>query len=402
MIRGWNPDLILTVGDNDYSDGAYKGTFEGLELAVGQYFHDYIGDYQGDRGDGSAENRFFPTPGDHDWGDTCDDPTGLDDYLAYFTLPGENSGNERYYDFRRGGVHFFSIHSLDGCEPNGVIADTVQGQWVRDAALASDATFKIAYFHNPPFSSGARHIGAGEHMRWPWAEWGFDLILSGDDHIYERIVRDDLNYLVDGLGGVDIHEFVADPVQGSEVRYADNYGAVQLDVFDDRLEVSFIAVDGTVVDEFNIAAKNAPVDGGAGGLLDPDAAPIKVGEWYRPTVETTWQWQLQPNGSGAINTSYDVEVYDVDLFDVSDELIGELQAAGRRVICYFSAGSYESFRGDAEAFEQADLGSTLDGFADERWLDIRCSRDWTLRKSAGVTASNRTTWTGMPTIPVSR
>ena len=357
LIKSWNPEFILTVGDNDYSDGAYRGTFEGLELAVGQYFHEFIGNYEGTEGPGANENRFFPTPGDHDWGDTCDDPDGLDDYLRYFTLPSGNSGNERYYDFRMGPVHFFSIHSLDGCEPDGVTADSVQGRWVEAAALSSDAALKIAYFHNPPYSSGARHVGEGEHMRWPFAEWGFDLVFSGDDHVYERLERDGVTYVIDGLGGVDIHEFVDTPVDESVVRYSASYGAVRVDVFDDRLEAAFVAVDGGVVDEFVIR-----LDGGE---------PATDVDWYQPTVETTWQWQLQPDSDGEINTSYDVEVYDVDLFDVSDAVIDELHAAGRRVICYFSAGSFEEFRDDADEFLPDDLGATLDGFEDERWLDVR-------------------------------
>ena len=33
--------------------------------------------------------------------------------------------------------------------------------------------------------------------------------------------------------------------------------------------------------------------------------------WYKPDINTSWQWQLQ----GDINTSYDVKIYDIDLFD---------------------------------------------------------------------------------------
>ena len=83
------------------------------------------------------------------------------------------------------------------------------------------------------------------------------------------------------------------------------------------------------------------------------------------------QWQLQPNGEGNINTSYDVDVYDLDLFDIPESLIEELQSEGRRVICYFSAGTYEDFREDAVRFDTAELGNTLEDFGDERWLDIR-------------------------------
>jgi len=40
------------------------------------------------------------------------------------------------------------------------------------------------------------------------------------------------------------------------------------------------------------------------------------------------------------------------------------------VICYFSAGSYESWRPDSSAFPAEVLGSEMDGW-DELWLDIR-------------------------------
>jgi len=91
------------------------------------------------------------------------------------------------------------------------------------------------------------------------------------------------------------------------------------------------------------------------------------GNWYRPAPTVTWQWQLQ----GTINTSYDVEIYDIDLFDSPANLIQQLQNEGRKVICYFSAGSYENYRNDANDFDPADLGNLLDGWPDEQWLDIR-------------------------------
>ncbi len=117
-----------------------------------------------------------------------------------------------------------------------------------------------------------------------------------------------------------------------------------------------------------------PTGGDSGdnaGESDASIQPVTAGEWYRPTVGTTWQWQLQPGSSGDLNLAYNVDVYDIDLFDVATETIQQLQADGRRVVCYFSAGSFEDFRSDASDFLPEDLGNTLDGFADEQWLDIR-------------------------------
>jgi hypothetical protein len=105
---------------------------------------------------------------------------------------------------------------------------------------------------------------------------------------------------------------------------------------------------------------DAGVDSGAldaGGGSDP----------WRPAPGTTWYWQLQ----GTIDTTRDVQAYDIDLFDVPDRVITALQDAGRTVICYFSAGSYEEWRSDAGDFPAAALGEPLDGWAGERWLDVR-------------------------------
>ena len=84
-------------------------------------------------------------------------------------------------------------------------------------------------------------------------------------------------------------------------------------------------------------------------------------------VTATWQWQLQ----GELNTSYDVDVYDIDLFDTPTELIASLHADGRTVICYFSAGSRENYRPDADDFAPSAIGNRLDGWDNENWLDVR-------------------------------
>ncbi len=88
--------------------------------------------------------------------------------------------------------------------------------------------------------------------------------------------------------------------------------------------------------------------------------------WYKPTLNTTWQWQL----TNTLNTSYEVELYDIDLFDTNQTTIDELHNKGKKVICYFSAGSYENWRDDESQFSDSIKGKDLDAWDGEKWLDI--------------------------------
>lgn len=108
--------------------------------------------------------------------------------------------------------------------------------------------------------------------------------------------------------------------------------------------------------------------GSSSGKTAPsDEVPVTTAGWYKPSVGVTWHWQLQ----GTLNSSYSVGLYDIDLFDTTITQISNLQAEDKKVICYFSGGSYENWRDDADDFPDIALGEPLDGWQGERWLDIR-------------------------------
>ncbi len=88
--------------------------------------------------------------------------------------------------------------------------------------------------------------------------------------------------------------------------------------------------------------------------------------WFVPKPQSTWQWQL----SGKINTNYSVEIYDVDLFETPKEIIDELHNKGIKIICYFNAGAWEPYRNDSKEFPKEVIGKTMEGWEDEKWLDI--------------------------------
>jgi hypothetical protein len=63
----------------------------------------------------------------------------------------------------------------------------------------------------------------------------------------------------------------------------------------------------------------------------------------------------------------------IDLFtNTETNYIETLHNKGRKVVCYFSAGSSESWRPDYGMLPRAGIGKKMDGW-DENWLDIRSS-----------------------------
>lgn len=235
LIRSWNPDFIITTGDNNYPDG----TANTIDEHIGQFFHEFIAPYKGSYGEGAQENRFYPSLGNHDWHAPNAQP-----YLDYFTLP----GNERYYDFTWGEVHFFVLNS-DTDEPDGADSSSVQAAWLQSRLAASTSHWKIVYFHHAPYSS-ARH-GPSERMQWPFAQWGADVVISGHDHTYERISKDGIWYFVNGLGGVGRYEF-NNIVDGSQVRYNEDHGAMLVEVGREIMRFQFINRQGSVIDDFEL------------------------------------------------------------------------------------------------------------------------------------------------------
>ena len=84
-------------------------------------------------------------------------------------------------------------------------------------------------------------------------------------------------------------------------------------------------------------------------------------------VNATWQIQYTDN----IDLTLDVEIYNLDLFDVDSTTISQLHERGIFVMCYFSAGSFEDWRIDTHQFPIEVLGKGMEGWPGERWLDIR-------------------------------
>jgi hypothetical protein len=235
LVHGWQPDIIITVGDDNYPSGAA----DTIDANIGKYYHDYIFPYNGTYGSGADSNRFFPTLGNHDWYTTNAQP-----YLDYFILP----GNERYYDFVWGPVHFFALDS-DEHEPDGFNAGSAQAAWLQQGLAVSTSPWNIVYMHHPPYSSGMH--GSTAWMQWPFATWGADAVLAGHDHLYERLLVDGIPYFTDGAGGNGLYNFVTVLPQ-SQFRYNANYGAMLVSASETEMLFEFYNRVGELVDSYRV------------------------------------------------------------------------------------------------------------------------------------------------------
>ena len=79
---------------------------------------------------------------------------------------------------------------------------------------------------------------------------------------------------------------------------------------------------------------------------------------------TRFQYQLSGNV-----IDYRVDWVFVDLFDSSTSVISKFKRQGKKVICYFSAGTSENWRSDYSRFPANVKGEGVDGWAGERWLN---------------------------------
>jgi hypothetical protein len=171
MVHTWLPDEVLALGDLNYDTGLNST----IDARVGKYYGRYIYPFKGSAlyGTGSATqtNRYWPIPGNHDWGNTCGDSNSgcsctsnlarVAPYIWYMPTNGR-----RYYNTVLGGglVEIFALSS-DCNEPDGTTSTSVQGQWLKTQLAASTATWKLVLIHHSPFSSGTSH-GSNPRTQW--------------------------------------------------------------------------------------------------------------------------------------------------------------------------------------------------------------------------------------------
>ncbi|HZR45118.1 MAG TPA: Ig-like domain-containing protein, partial [Candidatus Manganitrophaceae bacterium] len=179
-----NPDLAFVAGDVIYEAG-YDPEFDPRYFLPYQRLIDHL--------------PFYPVVGNHDI--TAD--AGAT-FMSNFFHP----DGRLYYDFHWGNTHFIALDSNDPSDP-------AQLAWLDQTLAQSQAGWKIAYFHHPPYNSG--FFGdAFKNVREAFVplfeKYHVDVVFTGHAHDYERTcpiladrcVANGITYIVTGGGGAPL------------------------------------------------------------------------------------------------------------------------------------------------------------------------------------------------------
>ncbi|MEB3327998.1 MAG: metallophosphoesterase [Candidatus Sericytochromatia bacterium] len=230
MVR-WRPDFVLHTGDVMYERGELEG-----------YGPRYLEPYR----ELVTRCVVYPSIGNHDHRTQQAAP-----YMTFFEPPRASaSDSERWYTFTAGAVQFFA---LDTNVPFG--KGSPQHRWLTAALAGSQARWRVAFFHHPPYSGGAH--GSSLHVRGAWGplfeRHDVQVVFTGHDHHYERstpredFVRDGrpTTYFVTGGGGAWLRRAQVRP-HAAVVASTHHFLGVSLRA--GRLLVEAIDVDGRTFD----------------------------------------------------------------------------------------------------------------------------------------------------------
>jgi hypothetical protein len=157
-----------------------------------------------------------------------------------------NMGGRLYYSFKapRQDVRFFALEST--------YLDPDQVKWIGDELQKSTEKWKIVFFHHPLYSSGKTHgsqVRLREVLEPLFVRFKVSLVLSGHDHVYERIKpQNGIHYFVEGASG---------QLRSGDLRRGSPLTAfgedrqqtfVLMEVDGDTLTFNAIGLKGTVVD----------------------------------------------------------------------------------------------------------------------------------------------------------
>lgn len=237
-------DVFLHLGDMAYG----SGTFTEFEAHVFDVYRDFM-----------HRVPSFPVIGNHEFEKGRGEPYW--DVYSLWEVALDDWDQERYYSFDYGNAHFVALDTndltlvrlaLNHTNPCDMI------DWLRHDLASSDAEWKIAFFHHPPYTSSDRGTNARvvAQILPALEEFGVDLVLVGHDHHYERIAKmkggkmdeNGIRYVIVGNGGAGVRELDDPPQPFSEVTNDQKQGFLSVTIDGCDLNAEAIDLAGNVID----------------------------------------------------------------------------------------------------------------------------------------------------------
>jgi hypothetical protein len=295
MINYWAPEFVVTSGDNWQGSVMTGGDCNSYESIVGDYYGETAPAYG--LTDFVTSENFWPSPGNHDF------EAPISQYLDYFDyIPTNSNGSKLYYDFVRGPVHFFMLDSIFTSIPE-------QQTWLEQKLTESTAIWNIVIFHSAPYSGGVH--GFDEEMQWSFADMGADFVISGDNHIYERIEVGGIRYFNVLTGGGTLR--TGDQI--GEAYWGNSYGALKVQASETNITFEAYSTDAygeTLRDSYteSLPEPDAPIISTSHGSLTGFFSTQ-----YTPSVSQSYQVSGENlEGDIQINSSAH---YEISLDDLS-------------------------------------------------------------------------------------
>jgi hypothetical protein len=183
-----------------------------------------------------------------------------------------NMGGKRYYSFKNANAAFFALDSN--------YMDPEQVSWLQQQLSGSSSDWKICFFHHPLRSDGRFH-GADVDLRariGPILEsHGVNLVLSGHDHVYERIVpQNGISYFVLGNSGqLRFHDLR--PSSQMIKGYDEDRGFALFEIAGEELYFQIVSRKGETIDSGIISRK-----------ANQSSALLGLKTWWR--ISTPFGW----------------------------------------------------------------------------------------------------------------
>ena len=228
LAAGFDPRLVLTLGDQQYEYGALSA-----------YRAAYAKTW------GALRSITRPVPGNHEY-----NTPGASGYYTYFRR--QQPGEPGYYAFDVGTWRVYALNS--NCD---VIDCTRESRWLDRNMAKHPRRCSAITMHHPRYSSALHGSNSFVKPLWQTAlRHRADLALGGHDHDYERFRRMNaagspsragMVSFVSGTGGRTLYPWRS-RAPGSVVRFNSDFGVLALRLGRGRYAWQYRTIKGKVVD----------------------------------------------------------------------------------------------------------------------------------------------------------